>query len=173
MIYDMLFGGMRYLPITIGEIGILKNGSMKAWRDYFVNATLYGWDFDLNLINNALIENIDRSNYHYMNVHDVNSIDRGLSRFNGKYDFIIDDSDHHAEWAYNIMSVVHKYLRTGGVFVIEDVQDPEPYDRLIGNHAAKKYFNSMTLVDCQHNLKKSWDNDKFIVMYRNDVPSDV
>ena len=172
MVYDLLFGGMRYLPINIGEIGILQNGSMKAWRDYFVNATLYGWDFDVELINNALRDGIDNANYHLMDVHDVNSIDRGLSRLNGLYDIIIDDSDHQHVWAMNIMSVVYKYLRTGGIFLIEDVGifgPPEEYAEAIESNPAKKYFNSITFIDCQHDLMKSWGNDRFIVMYRNGV----
>lgn len=174
MVYDLLFGGMRYLPINIGEIGIFENGSIKAWRDYFVNATIYGWDFDSNYLNKALLEQVDRANYQFMNVHDVNCVDRNLKRFNGLYDIIVDDSDHYPDWAMNIMSVAYKHLRTGGVFVIEDVGidehcTVEQYAEGIENNPAKKYYNGITLIECKHDLMRSCNNDRMIVMYRNDV----
>lgn len=172
MVYDLLFGGMRYLPINIGEIGILENGSIKTWRDYFVNATVYGWDNNPEYITYAMLHGLDRTNYNLMDVYDKNNVDRSLSRFRGMYDIIIDDSDHHAAWAMNIMSVVYKYLRTGGIFIIEDVGAPCPVDEYIHsieNIPERKYFNSITLIECKHELMESWGNDNMIVMYRNDV----
>ena len=43
-VYDLLFLAKRFMPIQIGELGILDNSSTNMWRNYFPTATIFGYD---------------------------------------------------------------------------------------------------------------------------------
>ena len=51
LFYDALFRKKRHDSMHIAELGILEGGSLRMWQDYFTNATIHGFDFDLSLIN--------------------------------------------------------------------------------------------------------------------------
>jgi hypothetical protein len=43
LFYDGLFKNKRYEKIRIAEIGILEGASILMWKEYFVNAEIYGF----------------------------------------------------------------------------------------------------------------------------------
>ena len=43
-LYESLFKNKKETAQNILEIGIQNGGSIKLWRDYFINATIYGLD---------------------------------------------------------------------------------------------------------------------------------
>ena len=43
-LYGSLFKDKKETTQNILEIGIQNGGSIKLWRDYFINATIYGLD---------------------------------------------------------------------------------------------------------------------------------
>ena len=38
--------------LKIAELGILDGASLLMWQEYFINAEIYGFEYDENLINN-------------------------------------------------------------------------------------------------------------------------
>lgn len=171
-VYDALFGTIRYKNIYFGEMGILNNRSMHCWRDYFPSARLYGWDFDTSLLNQARSHNLHNTSYDYMNIFDANSIETSLAKTGFLFDVLIEDTTHQPDDQLRVASVVHKYLRAGGIFVIEDVYRDIPeefYIKSLANIAP--YYSNITFITTEHVFRDStgWNNDKLIVFHRNNL----
>lgn len=117
--YDDIFSNFdRNAPLDIIEIGTQKGGSLKAWRDYFPNATVTGID----IIDVVKPEYRDPSiNYVVSDVKDYKP-DR-------EFDIVIDDGSHFLE---DVLYTVDTFkLKKGGVMVIEDTQDPNEWSRAV------------------------------------------
>lgn len=170
-VYDFIFGPLRYKQLNIAEIGILDNKSMLCWREYFPNATLHGYEWFDDKISNALQYNLENTSYYKMDVKDAVSIDDGLQFANCKFDVIVEDSTHEFDDQIRFAKIAVKYLKPGGILVIEDIfrhAKEENYQLALDD--ILKYFSSATFVMTEHNLKHSpgWDNDKLLILYRND-----
>ncbi len=169
-VYDFIFSNMRYDNIKLAEIGVLDNMSMLCWREYFTNATLFGFDFNPEFIENGKSFGLEKTVYDFMNVHFIESIEDGLNKYE-KYDIIIEDSTHQFDDQMRVCSVAHKYLRPGGILVIEDIfRSTDESIYLNGISDVMQYYSSITFVMTEHQLKNStgWNNDKLLVLYRND-----
>lgn len=117
--YDSLFynnkSNIRYMI----ELGILEGRSIQMWKDYFYNATIYGYDYDLK--NNKFPP---RNGIHldYMDLANISSIESCLSKFTEKsIDIIIDDASHVSTHQRNALQICWKYLKNGGIYIIEDI----------------------------------------------------
>jgi predicted O-methyltransferase YrrM len=160
---------MRYKDIKLGELGILDNNSMLSWREFFPNAKLYGFEWFDSRIDKAINDNIDCT-YIKMNVKDVDSISEGLTAA-GTFDILIEDSTHIFEDQIRFINEAYKHLKPGGILIIEDIflnANEADYSNEINND----YFSAATFINANHNLKNSagWDNDKLLVLHRNDKP---
>lgn len=169
-VYDFIFSNVRYKPINIVEIGVLDNMSMQCWREYFPNANLYGFDYNQNYINEGKNLNLYNTIYDYIDIKNIASIENTLSKY-AKYDIIIDDSTHQFNDQINLCNIAHKYLNPGGILIIEDIFRntlEDEYAKKIVNIA--EYYSSITFVMTEHKMKFSpnWDNDKLLILYRND-----
>jgi SAM-dependent methyltransferase len=169
-VYDLLFSSWRNLPITLGEIGIEGNYSMMCWREYFPEASLVGWEYHPYKITKALDDMLDRTQYFFMDVTSEASISEGFSKPNCMFDIIIDDSTHNFEDQIRILKHVHRFIKPGGYFIIEDIFKSRPE----GDYAAAleplfKYYQSAVFVEADHENKDSgvWNNDKLLILVRN------
>jgi hypothetical protein len=161
---------MRYNPIVLGEIGILDNMSMKCWREYFPNATLYGYEYSEMRLHKALSDKLSNTAYSKMDVKDVESIQEGLQGV--MFDIIIEDSTHEFNDQIRFANIAYKHIKPGGFLIIEDIFKSESEQRYVDALAGiSKYFSSMTFIVTEHKNKHSpgWDNDKLLVLNRNDV----
>ena len=135
---DVRFKVKRVLEIGIGSIengqmgGVIKDGyrtgnSLKCWRDYFPNATIYGIDiFPHPELNEDRICTFvaDQSN--------TAQLERVMGLVGGELDIIIDDGSHEGRHQAISFVFLQKYLTQDGIYVIEDVQPPniEPFKDL-------------------------------------------
>lgn len=179
--YNFLFSSIRYRPIVFGEIGIYKNASMKMWREYFPNATLYGWDskpehsteerYRYDFVENAKSENLNNVIYDYMNVRDETSIIESFEKTNTKFDVIIDDSSHDF-WDQNkIIINAYKYLNPGGILIIEDITcSIWSFGNQIEMGGFQKYYQNLTHVrTSSSNQQYPYDRDELLVFIKNEV----
>jgi SAM-dependent methyltransferase len=169
-VYDLLFSSMRYQNIKLAEIGILDNMSMLCWRDYFTNAELFGFDFNKEFIKVGKDLNLSKTTYDFIDVKSVESIEDCLDKY-GKYDIIIEDSTHEFNDQITVCSVAHKYLKPGGILIVEDIFRRESEEKYRENFIdILKYYSSITFIMTEHELKYSpdWDNDKLLILHRND-----
>lgn len=179
--YNILFSPFRYSQITLGEIGIYKNASMKMWREYFPNAIMYGWDckpennteerYKTDFIELAKKDNLKNVFYDYMNVKDDQSIISSMNKCNTKFDILIEDSDH--EFWSQIRVICHSvnFLKPGGMLIIEDVGfGIWEYFSVMENYGHDKFYSFLTQVKPSHNNQKyGSDCDELIILIRNEV----
>ena len=101
--------------------------SLRAWRDYFTNATIIGIDVDENtMFVEERIKTFCSSSFDKKNMKKIIS---GLDKF----DLIIDDGLQNMEANLNTLEIVFPYLKDGGIYVIEDVNQHDDWfiDKLL------------------------------------------
>jgi len=172
MLYDFIFGKIKYDNIKIGEIGIWKNASLKCFREYFPNAEIYGFEFILTLIDEAKKDNLEKTYYYYLDEAIPETIQKSFQESGGNFDIIIEDGSHFFEHQINVILNIIPYLKPGGVLIIEDIFksiNESDFEEKIT--PISKYFHSISFVETNHNLQYTggWDNDKLLVLYRNNL----
>ena len=180
--YSQLFDGIRNKVTTMLEIGIgsvenhqmggtsgslvslgYKTGnSLRCWRDYFPNASIYGVDlYYHNIVEDRIITlQADQSS--------VTDLTRIVQTINKSLDIIIDDGSHMGEHQAFSFMFLEKYLSHDGIYVIEDVQ-PENIERFkdlsIFPEEFKSYINNkynVTYFDTRHVINRA---DDFMVAF--------
>ena len=122
LFYDGLFKEKKDEKLKIAELGILYGASLRMMKDYFTNADIYGFEYNNDFINHYK-QNFDNSRITLSNI-DVTKADSIVEAFdntNVLYDIIIDDTTHQMEDQIRIIENVYKYLKPGGVLIIEDI----------------------------------------------------
>ena len=104
------------IPSNMGEKG-KPLASLRAWRDYFKNANIYGADIDKNILKNE-----SRIKTFYVDQTDPNTIDEMFKNIGvSNFDIILEDGLH--EYNANICFFENsvKFLANDGIYIIEDV----------------------------------------------------
>tara|TARA_B100000963_G_scaffold344833_1_gene348071 strand:- start:250 stop:996 length:747 start_codon:yes stop_codon:yes gene_type:complete len=95
----------------------VPGASLRVWRDYFLNANIYGGDIDKNIlfeenrIKTFHVDQLDKNSIKYM--WDTINLEN--------FDIIIDDGLHEPKANYNFFINSFHKLKKNGVFIIEDV----------------------------------------------------
>ena len=93
--------------------------SLRAWRDYFKNANIYGADIDKNIL---FVE--DRIKTFFLDQADKNSVVKMWSDLNKKnFDLMVDDGLHTYQAAIILFENSIEWLGENGIYIIEDAQD--------------------------------------------------
>lgn len=105
-------------PINLLEIGVLRGGSLKLWRDYFPRAHVAGIDAHLPP---------DHAEGERLSMFEGSQTDTGFLTevakrvAPGGFDIIIDDASHTgAETRTTFWHLFDNHLKAGGLYVIED-----------------------------------------------------
>lgn len=128
--YDHLFNHCRFWMKKVFECGVGSNkpgygwsgakpgASLRAWRDYFPNATVYGADIDRDI----LFEE-ERIKTFYVDQTDPRSIAEfwNLLGCDDDFDIMVDDGLHTFEAGVCLFENSFAKLSKGGVYIIEDV----------------------------------------------------
>jgi len=125
------FTAKYVLEVGIGDFNLKNGGSIKLWRDYFKNATIFGLD----------ILNIDRviDELRYddrvklltsIDAYDKSFFENNILNLNIKFDFLLDDGPHTLESIIQFVKLYSQVLSEDGILVIEDVQKMEYIDHL-------------------------------------------
>lgn len=115
-IYEKYFSKYRNTLGNFLEIGLWEGESIKMWREYFTTGNLVGVDIlDLShiVLENTTILVGDQSNR-----TDLENISKVTYP---EFDIIIDDGGHMMHQMQITLGTMFKYLKPGGVFVIEDL----------------------------------------------------
>ena len=111
------------LEVGIGDFGNKNGGSIKLWRDFFTNATIYGLDIlpieyvmdeILNDDRIVLFTSTDAYNEDFFITHFLNN--------NIKCDFMLDDGPHTLESMEQFIKLYSQIMTDDGILIIEDVQ---------------------------------------------------
>jgi hypothetical protein len=128
-VYDQFFAPSRNKKIKLLEIGVAYSGSVRLWKDYFVNGEIYGID---PLQNNSeakevtweLIDNpVDG-----IKIIVDDAYKKEVADSLPKFDFIIDDGPHTVESQIECVNLYLPKLKKNGVLFIEDLIIDFEYD---------------------------------------------
>jgi len=159
-VYELLFGPLKYKEINFLEIGIEKGASTFLWEQYFESAKLYAFEHDEGKIERVK-QLADKTSFHKVDSGNKEQLEEVFKSTGVLFDIILEDASHQLEHQRNAIEIGVKYLKPGGILVIEDlnVNDAEDiFDEVIANHFA---FN--TFIKCEHSNKKAENNDKLWV----------
>jgi len=171
-VYDIIFQKFKNKKIKLAEIGIADSKSVKMWRNYFKKASIYGFDFNHKFIREGKKLKLPKTFYNYINIKSVTSIKKSLKKFKTKFDIIIDDSTHDENDQIRLVLNSHRFLKKGGIIVLEDV---ESYDEEVELKFFKKLkslrkkFSKIYFLECQNynNFSPFWNKDKILIMEKN------
>ena len=142
---------------NMGEKGI-PLASLKAWRDYFENAIIYGADID-----KKILKNHERIKTYFVDQTDPKTIELlfkniGISDF----DVILDDGLHEYNANICLFENSIKFLSNRGIYIIEDVyfKDKQKFINYLNNSD----YN-YSIVDIYH--KKNIANNCIILIRKN------
>ena len=145
------------MPSNMGEKGV-PLASLKAWRDYFVNANIYGADID-----EKILKNDERIKTFYVDQTDPKTISLLFKNIGiRKFDIILEDGLH--EYNANICFFENSidFLSDSGIYIIEDVYYKDK-KKFINYFKEKKY--NYSVVDIYHN--KNIANNCVVLIRKN------
>ena len=117
--------------------------SLRAWRDFFENAIIYGADIDKKILKN---ENKIKTFYvDQTNPQTIKTMFENIGV--EKFDIILEDGLHEYEANICFFENAIKYLSDGGVYIIEDVYFKDKIKFI--NYFEKEKFN-YSIVDIYH-----------------------
>jgi hypothetical protein len=138
-LYHMLFHPYRDRAITFLEMGLLIGGpehgasadretkdlpSIRMWLEFFPKAKILGLD-----VSDFAWFHHDRFTFHRCDMDDRANIDAAAARMPA-LDIIIDDASHASHHQQNGFLSLWPKLRSGGLYVIEDLRwQPEAYEK--------------------------------------------
>lgn len=172
--YSSLFSHCRLAPTKVFECGLGTNNpdidssmgvngkpgaSLRVWRDYFPNATIYGADIDKDV----LFEE-PRIKTYYLDQLDPESISDMWKQVGVRdFDFILDDGLHTFEAGSTLFSNSISMLAKHGIYVIEDVSGPDlrEYDKFFRGLDYRVEFISL------HRVGMSLHNNNLVVIRKN------
>ena len=147
------------IPSNMGSDGV-PLASLRAWRDFFKNANIFGADVD-----KSILKNEDRIKTFYVDQTDPKSIEKMFEKIGvKKFDIILEDGLH--EFNANICFFENsiKFLQDDGIYIIEDVYYKDQ-DKFI-NYFEKMNFN-FSIVDIFH--EKNIANNCLIIIRKNNA----
>ena len=120
-LYSKLLKHLKDKNCNILEIGVREGGSIKLWKDFFCNSTIYGIDIEDNVKidelknNNKIILFLDN------NAYDFNFIKKNFIDNEILFDFILDDGPHTLKSQIQFIKLYSNLLKDNGILIIEDV----------------------------------------------------
>jgi hypothetical protein len=145
-IYERHFSKFVGREVNVLEIGVYSGGSLEMWRDYFgANCRVYGVDIKAE----CKAYEDDRTKVFIGDQAD-RSFWKKLREEVPHIDIVIDDGGHEPEQQIVTLEEILPYLRSGGVYLCEDVEgDFHPFSSYI--HGLSSYLNSYLCVSRDKN----------------------
>lgn len=128
-VYERLFRERKYTIESVLELGIFRGGSLRAFRDYFPDANIYGMDIDPH----TMIHGESRIETMVGSVRDPEAL--ATAGKWGPFDLIVDDASHVTIDQYYALKRLWQHIRIGGYYIIEDLTLDRNGHELIGHVA--------------------------------------
>lgn len=118
-VYPQFLDQIRYLPVALLEIGVLRGESLRMWDEYFVHprAKLHAWD-----IKPEYAEGIpSRFTFQTVDCFNEAQVKAAVNRL-PKLDVVVDDGEHSPQAIKVPFEALWTKLNSGGLYIIEDVR---------------------------------------------------
>jgi hypothetical protein len=175
-VYSVIFHKYRNQPVRIFEMGLgsnnpdilftMRNGrpgaSLRAWRELFPRAHVYGADIDRE----SLFQE-ERIKTFYCDQLDHAVIRQLWSQpdLRDPLDIIIDDGLHTLEGNTSLLEISLDHLSPGGIYVVEDIEHgsvPSWYER-IETVYSKQYPSYEFVFVALPNPHNDYDNNLLVI----------
>jgi len=114
---------INVLEVGIGDFGPKNGGSIKLWRDFFTNATIYGLDIlPIDWVIDELINDPRVVLYCQINAYSEEFFKSTFLDTNLKCDFMLDDGPHTLESMKQFIKLYSQIMTDDGILIVEDVQ---------------------------------------------------
>ena len=166
-IYNQLFihkkeTAKNVLEIGIGDFGDKNGGSIKLWKSYFTNATIYGLDI---LSNDRVIDELFNDDrivlYTSTNAYDDNFVVTNFLNKNIRFDLLLDDGPHTLETMKEFIRLYTRLMTDDGILIIEDVQSWDWID-ILKNEVQEDLKQFIKVYDLRAN-KNRYDDIVFVI----------
>lgn len=136
----------------------IPGASLRVWRDYFINASIYGADIDKNI----LFEE-ERIKTFFVDQLDTGSIRSMWNIINVKqFDIIIDDGLHEPKANLNFFFNSFAKLKKNGIYIIEDVNNQNI------NYLQKELKGyDLEIVTLSNKYKKIYNDNNLLIIRKN------
>ena len=173
MPYSLLLEPLRHKPIKFAEIGVFRGASLRAWRNYFTQARIFGYDNDRPNLEYILSMGLPNTYLALMDASKEEAIVGGLAGYcqdNELFDVILDDASHDPPDQCLVIKHGLQFLKKGGLLIVEDIfreRPIEPYEKVF--EEIKHLVSFHTFITCDHALRFSpgWNNDRLLVFVKN------
>jgi len=126
---------------TMLEVGTWRGHSMAIWAELFPKGTIYGSDIDYAPLE---IRASDFNNVIFL--PEGSQDDPNTFKDLPKLDFIIDDASHQKDLTVKTFEILESYLKDGGTYIIEDVNDWSE-----GGSYPKDFLSKFERIDLRSN----------------------
>lgn len=154
------------LEVGLGDFKEKNGGSVKLWKQYFKNATVYGLDIlSLDRVVDDLKNDPRVVLLTETDAYDFKFFYNQFLEKNIKFDFMLDDGPHTLESMIKFVLLYSQIMTDDGILIVEDVQDPSWFNILyqIVPNNLKKYVK---MYDLREN-KNRYDDLVFTIDKRN------
>jgi hypothetical protein len=150
------------LEIGIGDFGEKNGGSIKLWKDFFTNATIYGIDIlPINRVMDELLNNSRVILYTSTNGYNETFFKTQFLEKNIKFDFLLDDGPHTLESMKMFIKLYSQVMTDDGILIIEDIQSWDWID-ILKNEVPEFLKQFIRIYDLRSN-KNRYDDIVFTI----------
>jgi hypothetical protein len=166
-LYESLLESKKYTAKNILEIGIgdfteKNRGSIKLWKDYFTNATIYALDIlPIDRVLDELLNDNRVVLYTSIDAYNNDFFITNLLNKNIKFDFMLDDGPHTLESMKQFIKLYYQIMTDDGILIIEDVQSFEWID-ILKNEVPEHLKQYIKVYDLRSN-KNRYDDIVFTI----------
>ena len=155
--YEDAFAKYREKEISLLELGVNTGGSIKLWKEYFINSIdIVGIEL-LPYYLQEEFKDIEGVTYYFENAYNKN-ITSKLQQF----DIIIDDCAHYVDSQIEALDIYLPLLKEDGIYVIEDIDGSMSDERhLRGERPSYDEFKQM-FVDYLESNKESYKSYEWL-----------
>ena len=166
-LYQKLLEGKKHSARNVLEIGIgdfeeKNGGSIKLWKDFFTNATIYG--LDILPIDRVMDELLNDNRVILYTSTDAYNEQFFISNFlnkNIKCDFMLDDGPHSLESMKQFIKLYSQIMTDDGILIIEDVQSFD-WINILKNEVPEHLKQFVKVYDLRAN-KNRYDDIVFTI----------
>ena len=171
-IYQRYLSHLKSEPIKFLEIGVRDGSSHRMWSEFFSNdSQIYGIDIDPRCKESEQ----DNIKIFIGSQSDSDLIDLVAKDADGMFDVIIDDGSHVNELTIKSFELLFPYLKSGGVYIIEDLacsylEEQLASDIVVGGWPGMQYNKDVEFVNRREDMNNFFlDLIKKIDLARTDL----
>lgn len=166
-LYQKLFVDKRetaknVLEVGIGNFGEKNGGSIKLWRDFFINATVYGLDvLPISRVIDELIGDPRVVLHLESDAYDIDFFTTHFLNKNIKFDMMLDDGPHSLESMIKFIQLYSQIMTEDGILLIEDVQCWSWIEKL--TEVVPDHLKKFVITYDLRNIKNRYDDIVFTI----------